>query len=44
MAGLAEMLTGLHGLVWLGVLIALIVLIVRRIRIKKTETFEKRDN
>ncbi|WP_282100222.1 hypothetical protein [Aquimarina sp. MMG016] len=34
----------IHGLIWFGVLAALIYLIVRRIRIMKTEDFEKRDN
>lgn len=35
---------GLQALIWGGVLLILIYLIFRRIRIKKTETFDDRDN
>lgn len=34
----------IHGLIWGLALVAIIFLLVRRIRIKKTENFEKRDN
>lgn len=37
-------LFGIEGLIMLAVLIIVIVLIIRRIRIKKQEDFEKRDN
>lgn len=33
-----------EGLIFLGALVLLIVLIVRRVQEKKNETFEKRDN
>ena len=33
-----------EGLIFLGALVLIIVLIVRRIEEKKNETFEKRDN
>jgi hypothetical protein len=35
---------GLEGVFWGGLLIILIYLIFRRIKIKKTEDFEDRDN
>lgn len=35
---------GLEILIGVAVIIAIIYLAIRRIRIKKTETFEKRDN
>lgn len=34
----------IHGLIWGGSAIILIVLLVRRLHIRKEETFEKRDN
>jgi preprotein translocase subunit Sss1 len=33
-----------YGLFWLGILGVIVYLIFRRIRIKKEENFEKRDN
>ncbi len=33
-----------EGLIFLGALVLLIVLIARRVKEKKNETFEKRDN
>jgi len=35
---------GLQALIWFGILFALIYLIKRRHKIKKTEDFEQRDN
>jgi len=35
---------GLQALIWFGILFALIYLIRRRNRVKKTEDFEQRDN
>ena len=35
---------GLQALIWFGILFALIYLIRRRHKIKKTEDFEQRDN
>lgn len=32
------------GLLWVGIAIILVYLVIRRIRIKETEDFEKRDN
>lgn len=34
----------ISGLLFLGVIILLIILIVRRVKEKQNETFEKRDN
>jgi|GEM_PF-3299558 len=35
---------GLQALMWFGILFAIIYLIIRRNRVKKTEDFEQRDN
>ncbi|MDY8136762.1 hypothetical protein [Aquimarina sp. 2201CG5-10] len=35
---------GIYGLIWGGILAALIYLAIRRVRISETENFEKRDN
>ncbi|MFT5724859.1 MAG: hypothetical protein ACI9JN_001982 [Bacteroidia bacterium] len=35
---------GLEGLLFVGALIVLVWLVFRRIRLKKEETFDKRDN
>lgn len=44
MDGLAKAIVGVHGLIWVGIAVLLIALLVRRLRIRKEETFEKRDN
>jgi hypothetical protein len=41
---LAEIVLCTEGLVFLGLFALLIILALRRIRIKKEETFENRDN
>ena len=41
---ITKLVFSLHGLFWGSCLIILVYLIFRRIRIKKTEDFEKRDN
>lgn len=40
----AKMILGTYGIAGLAIFIALIVLIIRRIKKKKEETFEQRDN
>jgi len=35
---------GIHALIWVTILAILVYLIFRRVRIKKEETFENRDN
>lgn len=44
MDGITALFLGIQGLVWLALAVILIFLIVRRIKIKKKEDFEKRDN
>jgi hypothetical protein len=34
----------IHGVIWGGSAILLLVLLIRRLKIRKEETFEKRDN
>ena len=41
---IATIILSIHGLLWGGALVILIYLIARRIRLKKEETFEDRDN
>ncbi len=40
----AEIILCTEGFVFLGILILIIILAIRRVKIKKKETFEKRDN
>ena len=40
----AILIFGLQALMWFGILFAIIYLIIRRNRVKKTEDFEQRDN
>ena len=37
-------LFSIQGLIWLSIAVIIIVLIIKRIKNKKNETFEKRDN
>ncbi len=42
--GVAYFIIGLYALAALGAVVGVVYLIIRRIRIKKEENFEKRDN
>ncbi len=44
MDAVAVIFLGLEGLLFLGAIVVLVWLIFRRIRLKKEEAFEKRDN
>jgi hypothetical protein len=44
MDSFAYMILCAEGLVFLGLIVLLVILAVRRIRIKKEETFEDREN
>lgn len=39
-----ELFFGIYGLFWLAVIVIIIYLIIRRVKLKKQEDFEKRDN
>ena len=39
-----SLILSLYGLAGLGILVVIVYLIIRRIKIKKKEDFEKRDN
>ena len=41
---LAKIFMSFYGIAIVGAIVIAIFLIIRRIKIKKTETFEKRDN
>ena len=41
---IAGILLAIHALIWGTVIIALVFLVRRRLKIKKTEKFEKRNN
>lgn len=41
---LTKLILSIHGLIWGGALVIIIFLIFRRIKLKKKEDFEKRDN
>lgn len=44
MDAFVKLVLGMEGLIFLAVVVTIVVLIVRRVKIKKTEDFEKRDN
>lgn len=41
---IATLVLSVHGIIWGGALIIIIFLIFRRIKLKKKEDFEQRDN
>jgi uncharacterized membrane protein len=44
MEALPKVILSIHGLIWFSVVVILILLIVRRVKIRKKEDFEKREN
>jgi hypothetical protein len=43
-ATIAKLIAGLQGLLFVAAIVVIILLIIRRVKIKKEETFQKRDN
>lgn len=41
---IAKLIVGLQGLFFVAALVIIIYLIIRRVKIKKSETFQKRNN
>jgi hypothetical protein len=43
-ATIAKLIAGLQGLFFVAAVVIIIFLVIRRVKIKKGETFQKRDN